>query len=174
MVWGLGGGFGVIGGGYVGQWIYNRYPPRMPLAAGLITAASVFPMWYVAASPAARTAVVVLSYPPSALSRVRDMRLGATGLFVLARMQHCSGKFWPMSEPAGTWCSLEVRLACMSTCRWVVNAKLDSSFGIAAAMACVFVGGLTSSVAGPNIKCAALTAAAQHARLQFRPAAVMA
>ena len=45
MVWGLGGGFGVIGGGYVGQWIYNRNPPRMPLAAGLVTAASVFPMW---------------------------------------------------------------------------------------------------------------------------------
>ena len=45
MVWGLGGGVGVIGGGYVGQWIYNRAPPRMPLAAGLVTAASVFPMW---------------------------------------------------------------------------------------------------------------------------------
>ena len=38
--------------------------------------------------------------------------------------------------------------------RWVVNAKMDSSFGVAAAMACVFVGGLTASVAGPNIKCA--------------------
>ncbi len=35
-------------------------------------------------------------------------------------------------------------------------------------MACVFVGGLTSSVAGPNIKCVALTA--QIARLQFCPA----
>ncbi len=45
MVWGLGGGVGVIGGGYVGQWIYNRTPPRMPLAAGAVTAASVFPMW---------------------------------------------------------------------------------------------------------------------------------
>ena len=47
MVWGLGGGVGVIGGGYVGQWIYNRTPPRMPLAAGAVTAASVFPMWWV-------------------------------------------------------------------------------------------------------------------------------
>ena len=45
MVWGLGGGVGVIGGGYLGQWIYNRAPPRMPLAAGAVTAASVLPMW---------------------------------------------------------------------------------------------------------------------------------
>ena len=50
MVWGLGGGVGVIGGGYMGQWIYNRAPPRMPLAAGAVTAASVFPMWCVFSS----------------------------------------------------------------------------------------------------------------------------
>lgn len=51
MVWGLGGGAGVISGGWIGQYLYNRNKAHMPLFVGFITTTAVLPMlWVVNAS----------------------------------------------------------------------------------------------------------------------------
>lgn len=51
MVWGLGGGAGVIGGGWIGQYLYTRKKAHMPLFVGFITTTAVLPMlWVVNAS----------------------------------------------------------------------------------------------------------------------------
>ena len=47
MVWGLGGGVGVIGGGWVGQQLYNRSKGRMPLFVGIVTTTAALPMFWV-------------------------------------------------------------------------------------------------------------------------------
>ena len=43
---GVGGAFGVIGGGIVGQYLYNRSPRALPLFIGSCTIVGTFPMWY--------------------------------------------------------------------------------------------------------------------------------
>ena len=51
LVWGLGGGVGVIGGGWIGQLLYNKNKAHMPLAMGIVTTTAVLPMlWVVNAS----------------------------------------------------------------------------------------------------------------------------
>jgi predicted MFS family arabinose efflux permease len=44
---GIGGAIGVLGGGALGQYIYNRTPRHMPVFIGLSTIAGAFPMWYI-------------------------------------------------------------------------------------------------------------------------------
>lgn len=43
---GVGGAFGVIGGGAMGQFLYNKSPRLMPIFIGLSTVMGTFPMWY--------------------------------------------------------------------------------------------------------------------------------
>jgi predicted MFS family arabinose efflux permease len=43
---GVGGAFGVIGGGIIGQYLYNRSPRIMPIFIGCCTLLGVLPMWY--------------------------------------------------------------------------------------------------------------------------------
>ncbi|RMZ55585.1 hypothetical protein APUTEX25_000168 [Auxenochlorella protothecoides] len=44
---GIGGALGVLGGGLLGQWIYNRRKAAMPVFIGLSTMLGTLPMWYV-------------------------------------------------------------------------------------------------------------------------------
>ena len=43
---GVGGAFGVIGGGVIGQYLYNRSPRSMPVFIGSCTVLGTLPMWY--------------------------------------------------------------------------------------------------------------------------------
>lgn len=43
---GVGGALGVIGGGIIGQYLYNRSPRLMPLFIGSCTILGTLPMWY--------------------------------------------------------------------------------------------------------------------------------
>lgn len=44
---GVGGAIGVLGGGLLGQWIYNRYEPAMPVYIGASTMLGCLPMAWV-------------------------------------------------------------------------------------------------------------------------------
>lgn len=44
---GAGGAIGVLGGGALGQYMYNRSPRLMPVFIGVSTIAGAFPMWYI-------------------------------------------------------------------------------------------------------------------------------
>lgn len=44
---GIGGALGVLGGGALGQYIYNQSPRHMPVFIGVSTIAGTFPMWYI-------------------------------------------------------------------------------------------------------------------------------
>ena len=44
---GIGGAIGVLGGGVLGQYMYNTTPRHMPAFIGLSTIAGAFPMWYI-------------------------------------------------------------------------------------------------------------------------------
>ena len=59
---GIGGAVGVLGGGLLGQWIYNRFEPAMPVFIGLSTMLGCLPMaWLLNADVQAHypTALVV-------------------------------------------------------------------------------------------------------------------
>ena len=43
---GIGGGIGVIGGGVLGQWLYNRHKWSMPVFIGICTILGTLPMWF--------------------------------------------------------------------------------------------------------------------------------
>ncbi len=47
LLWGIGGGVGVIGGGFIGQLLYNRKAPLMPLFVGACVASAAFPIWFI-------------------------------------------------------------------------------------------------------------------------------
>lgn len=44
IVFGVGGGVGVVGGGYIGQHLYNRRKRMMPLFVGVCVGSAVLPM----------------------------------------------------------------------------------------------------------------------------------
>ena len=44
---GIGGGLGVIGGGILGQWMYNRKKWTMPIFIGVCTIIGAGPMWFI-------------------------------------------------------------------------------------------------------------------------------
>lgn len=47
IFWGLGGGVGAIGGGALGQWLYNNVSKAsMPLFTGITVASATLPMWW--------------------------------------------------------------------------------------------------------------------------------
>ena len=47
IFWGLGGGIGAIGGGALGQWLYNNVnKAAMPLFTGITVASATIPMWW--------------------------------------------------------------------------------------------------------------------------------
>ncbi|KAK9832459.1 hypothetical protein WJX74_010797 [Apatococcus lobatus] len=46
LLWGLGGGIGVMGGGALGQVLYNRSQPAMPIFIGCCTMLGSLPMWW--------------------------------------------------------------------------------------------------------------------------------
>ncbi|KAL3148730.1 hypothetical protein ABBQ38_014141 [Trebouxia sp. C0009 RCD-2024] len=47
IVWGLGGGVGAVGGGVLGQWLYNHInKAAMPLFTGITVASATIPMWW--------------------------------------------------------------------------------------------------------------------------------
>ena len=48
VAWGIGGGIGALGGGYVGQWLYNHVnKAAMPLFCGVSVACASLPMWWI-------------------------------------------------------------------------------------------------------------------------------
>lgn len=46
LFWGVGGGVGVIGGGFFGQWLYNRKAFLMPIFVGVCACGASFPIWF--------------------------------------------------------------------------------------------------------------------------------
>ncbi len=47
VFWGLGGGVGAVGGGALGQWLYNNISKAsMPLFTGITVASATLPMWW--------------------------------------------------------------------------------------------------------------------------------
>ena len=47
IFWGLGGGVGAVGGGALGQWLYNHVnKAAMPLFTGITVASATIPMWW--------------------------------------------------------------------------------------------------------------------------------
>ncbi|KAI7844379.1 hypothetical protein COHA_002177 [Chlorella ohadii] len=61
LVLGIGGAVGVLGGGWVGQWCYNRRKWSMPVFIGICTVLGTLPMlWLVNANVAAMPALTVI------------------------------------------------------------------------------------------------------------------
>lgn len=47
VVWGIGGGIGALGGGFLGQWLYNNVSKAaMPFYCGTSVASAALPMWW--------------------------------------------------------------------------------------------------------------------------------
>jgi predicted MFS family arabinose efflux permease len=47
LAMGIGGAIGVVGGGILGQWLYNRNKKSMPMFIGICTMLASFPLWFV-------------------------------------------------------------------------------------------------------------------------------